>query len=180
MFCNSCGAQWAERSKFCGQCGHALVTVPADPAVPVPKPSIISDGQVLKQSIEVAINKHPVLSIILTLVLVFGSIGLLKSLVGGTSNDRYGGLTYDSASSQCSELVKKQLRYPSSFEDVWKPGDSVFRQKFPENGLIMINFSAKNSFGMPIEGQAHCMAEDNGKVTLIGLLNEDGTGKLLP
>jgi hypothetical protein len=192
VFCNSCAAPIAAESRFCNSCGAPVAASPIRPGINASLSAMhvqrtSATGGSLKETKDstsilrgMDVNNLTSRQAWLIVAGIVAFLVICGVLTDTSKPTTFGGLTYDTATFQCSEQVKRQLHYPASFEDVWKPGNSVFRNKFPENGLVRITFSAKNSFGMPIEGQAHCMGDSNGKVTLIAILNEDGTGALLP
>jgi len=73
----------------------------------------------------------------------------------------------------CLEMTKSLARYPSSFDTPF--GDAADASGlFNATGIVRVNFSVKNAFGMKIAGTSRCKLTNN-DLTLTGAELEDGT-----
>jgi hypothetical protein len=65
---------------------------------------------------------------------------------------------FDLVYGQCSELAKKNVKYPSSFQ-IDDPRIIESKQEFKKGNGIDVAFTAQNSYGTRIAGTVHCSVE---------------------
>jgi hypothetical protein len=74
MFCNICGTAYGDGSKVCNECGTVgTITVPQQVNPPVRSTSLLSKDKTWDQMnrFERFIHSHPVISVLITIVLIF-------------------------------------------------------------------------------------------------------------
>lgn len=164
MFCTFCGASIPDGGTFCQQCGKSSselkTTTRSQPVMDKEKRRLVVIG-------------------IFVAVLIFIVIAATNHDPSKDDPLENPSLkSYIQVQSECQDMVKSLMKYPSSFSSSmlgYRPEEEKVFKHNGQAGTVTIDFSVKNSFGMEISGSAQCYTPGNNKVTLRTAVLEDGT-----